>query len=59
LPPFPENKPLRLGMSAVVTIDTRDRSGPKLLGSAAAGVFREPSQRRISLPPPTSPPSKP
>jgi membrane fusion protein (multidrug efflux system) len=33
LPPFPEDKPLRLGMSSVVTIDTRDRSGPKLLGS--------------------------
>ena len=32
LPPFPENEPLRLGMSAVVTIDTRDRSGPRLLG---------------------------
>ncbi len=34
LPPFPQDKPLRLGMSCVVTIDTRDRSGPKLLGSA-------------------------
>jgi membrane fusion protein (multidrug efflux system) len=33
LPPFPEDKPLRLGMSSVVTIDTRDRSGLKLLGS--------------------------
>jgi membrane fusion protein (multidrug efflux system) len=33
LPPFPENRPLRLGMSTVVTIDTRDRSGPRLLGS--------------------------
>ena len=45
LPPFPENKPLRLGMSAVVTIDTRDRSGPKLLGSASAGFLRAGSQR--------------
>ncbi|MGQ9688181.1 MAG: efflux RND transporter periplasmic adaptor subunit [Desulfobaccales bacterium] len=35
LPPFPENEPLRLGMSAVVTIDTRDRSGPRLLGGKA------------------------
>ncbi len=34
LPPFPENEPLRLGMSAVVTIDTRDRSGPRLLGAS-------------------------
>lgn len=33
LPPFPENQPLRLGMSSVVTIDTRERSGPRLLGS--------------------------
>jgi membrane fusion protein (multidrug efflux system) len=30
-PPFPENQPLRLGMSCVVTIDTRERSGPRLL----------------------------
>jgi len=30
-PPFPEDKPLRLGMSTIVTIDTRERSGPKLL----------------------------
>lgn len=31
LPPFPENMPLRLGMSAWVTIDTRTRTGPRLL----------------------------
>jgi membrane fusion protein (multidrug efflux system) len=31
LPPFPENQPLRLGMSCIVTIDTRERSGPRLL----------------------------
>jgi membrane fusion protein (multidrug efflux system) len=31
LPPFPENMPLRLGMSAWVRIDTRDRTGPRLL----------------------------
>ncbi len=30
-PPFPENQPLRLGMSCIVTIDTRKRSGPRLL----------------------------
>jgi|YelNatPaOPRAMG01_1025707.scaffolds.fasta_scaffold00463_32 membrane fusion protein (multidrug efflux system) len=40
LPPFPENKPLRLGMSSIVTIDTRDRSGPKLLGSGKLGSLR-------------------
>jgi membrane fusion protein (multidrug efflux system) len=39
-PPFPEDKPLRLGMSSVVTIDTRDRSGPKLLGSIKLGLVR-------------------
>jgi membrane fusion protein (multidrug efflux system) len=31
LPPFPQNKPLRLGMSAYVTIDTRHRGGTRLL----------------------------
>ena len=31
LPPFPEDRPLRLGMSSYVTIDTRERSGPRLL----------------------------
>lgn len=30
-PPFPENQPLRLGMSTEVTIDTRERIGPRLL----------------------------
>jgi membrane fusion protein (multidrug efflux system) len=38
LPPFPENQPLRLGMSAVVTIDSRDRSGPRLLGGKTASA---------------------
>jgi membrane fusion protein (multidrug efflux system) len=31
LPPFPENRPLRLGMSTEVTIDTRKRTGERLL----------------------------
>jgi membrane fusion protein (multidrug efflux system) len=31
LPPYPENKPLRLGMSSWVSIDTRSRTGPRLL----------------------------
>jgi len=31
LPPYPEDRPLRLGMSCEVTIDTRERSGPRLL----------------------------
>ncbi len=60
LPPFPENKPLRLGMSAVVTIDTRDRSGPKLLGSASASFLREESQRgRTPAASPAAPAVKP
>jgi membrane fusion protein (multidrug efflux system) len=32
LPPFPANRPLRLGMSTEVTIDTRERTGKRLLG---------------------------
>jgi membrane fusion protein (multidrug efflux system) len=31
LPPFPANRPLRLGMSTEVTIDTRQRTGERLL----------------------------
>jgi len=30
-PPYPENQPLRLGMSTWVTIDTRNRTGARLL----------------------------
>jgi membrane fusion protein (multidrug efflux system) len=37
LPPFPENLPLRLGMSCYTTIDTRDRSGPRLLSAMRSG----------------------
>ncbi|MGO9620219.1 MAG: efflux RND transporter periplasmic adaptor subunit [Desulfobaccales bacterium] len=33
LPPLPESKPLRLGMSTEVTIDTRKRTGPRLLAA--------------------------
>jgi membrane fusion protein (multidrug efflux system) len=32
LPPFPANRPLRLGMSTEVIIDTRVRTGKRLLG---------------------------
>ncbi|MFZ5449578.1 MAG: efflux RND transporter periplasmic adaptor subunit [Thermodesulfobacteriota bacterium] len=32
VPPFPANRPLRLGMSTEVTIDTRRRLGKQLLG---------------------------
>jgi len=39
-PPFPEDRPLRLGMSTIVTIDTRDRSGPKLLRQTRTGLSR-------------------
>jgi membrane fusion protein (multidrug efflux system) len=60
LPPFPENQPLRLGMSANVTIDTRDRSGPKLLGSVRTGASREGSQKlRTPAASPSPPPIKP
>ncbi len=30
-PPFPDNRPLRIGMSTEVTIDTRSRTGKRLL----------------------------
>ncbi len=33
LPPLPDNRPLRLGMSTEVTIDTRERTGQRLLSS--------------------------
>jgi membrane fusion protein (multidrug efflux system) len=32
MPPYPANRPLRLGMSTEVTIDTRERTGKRLLG---------------------------
>jgi multidrug resistance efflux pump len=32
LQPYPANKPLRLGMSVEVTIDTREHLGKSLLG---------------------------
>jgi membrane fusion protein (multidrug efflux system) len=37
LPPFPDNKPLRLGMSTEVTIDTRQRTGKRLLAHGESG----------------------
>jgi membrane fusion protein (multidrug efflux system) len=45
LPPFPEDRPLRLGMSTIVTIDTRERTGPKLLGGVRTGALREGDQK--------------
>jgi membrane fusion protein, multidrug efflux system len=54
LPPFPENQPLRLGMSTIVTIDTRDRSGPRLLGKGATG----PEQGGHTTPPPPALPPR-
>jgi membrane fusion protein (multidrug efflux system) len=59
LPPFPENEPLRLGMSATVTIDTRDRSGPKLLGSAGAEAVRGDGRRMRTPAAVPSSPSRP
>jgi membrane fusion protein (multidrug efflux system) len=32
VPPYPPNRPLRLGMSSEVTVDTRVRTGKRLLG---------------------------
>lgn len=32
MPPLPANRPLRLGMSTEVTVDTRERTGKRLLG---------------------------
>jgi membrane fusion protein (multidrug efflux system) len=41
LPPFPEDQPLRLGMSAEVTIDTRERTGKRLLSPLEPAYPRE------------------
>ena len=38
LPPFPDNRPLRIGMSTTVTIDTRVHSGLRLLTGATGGL---------------------
>jgi membrane fusion protein (multidrug efflux system) len=54
LPPFPEDKPLRLGMSSNVTIDTRDRSGPKLLGSAPARSGGQKMRTPVPFPAPSA-----
>jgi membrane fusion protein (multidrug efflux system) len=47
-PPFPEDKPLRLGMSTIVTIDTRVRRGPRLLSPKALSSLnrQNPSQMK-------------
>ncbi|MEJ2070809.1 MAG: HlyD family secretion protein [Syntrophobacterales bacterium] len=58
LPPFPENRPLRLGMSTIVTIDTRERTGPKLLRQTRTGFYRtgiQPGQTSIPSPTPATP----
>ena len=38
LPPFPDNEPLRIGMSTTVTIDTRERAGKRLLAVDLGGL---------------------
>jgi membrane fusion protein, multidrug efflux system len=56
-PPFPEDRPLRLGMSTVVTIDTRERTGPKLLRQTRTGLSRtgvSSEQGSTPLPTPSS-----
>ena len=47
-PPFPENQPLRLGMSCIVTIDTRERSGPRLLSSRRLGKQSAPAASQVN-----------
>jgi membrane fusion protein (multidrug efflux system) len=41
LPPFPEDKPLRLGMSTEVTIDTREKTGKRLLSPGEGAYLRQ------------------
>jgi len=55
-PPFPEDRPLRLGMSTIVTIDTRDRSGPKLLRQTRTGLSRTPTGSAPFSPTPSNNP---
>jgi membrane fusion protein (multidrug efflux system) len=47
-PPYPENQPLRLGMSCIVTIDTRERSGPRLLSSRRLGKRSTPAASQMN-----------
>jgi membrane fusion protein (multidrug efflux system) len=58
LPPFPENKPLRLGMSTITTIDTRKRVGPRLLSYKESGKGADyiPQAHGAPLPNPPNPP---
>lgn len=48
-PPYPEDRPLRLGMSCIVTIDTRKRTGTRLLKSRA--VAEAPAVRKTAQSP--------
>ncbi len=49
LPPFPDNQPLRLGMSTTVTIDTRSRTGKRLL-DPGEGSFPGPRRGEAGVP---------
>ncbi len=40
IPPFPADRPLRLGMSTEVTVDTRERTGKRLLGPESHVSFQ-------------------
>jgi membrane fusion protein (multidrug efflux system) len=44
-PPYPENQPLRLGMSCIVTIDTRERKGPRLLSAQRVSSRNSPPSK--------------
>lgn len=46
--PMPKDRPLRLGMSLVVTVDASDRSGLPLRAAAAAGQASPPAAARSS-----------
>ena len=52
LPPFPENQPLRLGMSSTVTIDTQEHTGKRLLSPLEAAYPRERHEAPGSAAPP-------
>ena len=51
LPPFPDNRPLRIGMSTTVTIDTRVHSGLRLLTGATGGAAPNTAAGRPKVPP--------
>jgi membrane fusion protein (multidrug efflux system) len=55
LPPFPDNKPLRLGMSTEVTIDTREHSGKRLLEPGEGAYPGTRREEAAAVKPPQAP----